>query len=156
MPVEKLISGGQTGVDRAALDAAMAAGVPIGGWCPRGRRAEDGPIPKRYPLRETPSRVYAERTSWNVRDSDATLILSFGPLMGGTALTVQEAQRCGRPLWHANLRSAPDAQAVQAWLEEEEIRVLNVAGPRASEAPGVYAAARAFVAALLEKEALRR
>src|SRR3989442_8006923 len=85
-PVE-IVSGGQTGVDRAALDTALALGLTCGGWCPRGRRAEDGPLPARYPLRETPSASYPERTEWNVRDSDGTLVLHHGRLRGGTALT---------------------------------------------------------------------
>src|SRR3989442_2721366 len=94
-PVE-IVSGGQTGVDRAALDTALALGLPCGGWCPRGRRAEDGPLPTRYPLRETPSSSYPERTVWNVRDSDGTLILHRGRLSGGTALTLRLVSRHGR------------------------------------------------------------
>mgnify|MGYP003793290687 CR=1 FL=1 len=85
--IKKIVSGGQTGVDRAALDVAMQLGIPVGGWCPRGRRAEDGRIPDSYPLREASSVNYAKRTELNVRDSDGTLILSGGPLTGGTALT---------------------------------------------------------------------
>ncbi len=93
---EKIVSGGQTGVDRAALDAALALGVPCGGWCPRGRRAEDGEIPARYPLRETPLPTYEQRTEWNVRDADGTLVLTRGPASGGTALTLALAERLGR------------------------------------------------------------
>mgnify|MGYP006174065873 CR=1 FL=1 len=95
-PLARIISGGQTGVDRAALDAAMAAQYPVGGWCPQGRRAEDGPIPRDYPLRETPSAEYAQRTLWNVRDSDATLVLTPGPITGGTRWTVVKAQELQR------------------------------------------------------------
>ncbi|PSQ85488.1 MAG: molybdenum cofactor carrier, partial [Bacteroidetes bacterium QH_2_63_10] len=91
--MRKIISGGQTGVDRAALDAALAFNVPVGGWCPKGRRAEDGQIPDRYPLEETPSEAYEQRTAWNVRDSDGTLIITDGSLEGGTALTMTEARR---------------------------------------------------------------
>lgn len=153
-----LVSGGQTGVDRAALDAAMALGVPVGGWCPRGRRAEDGVVPARYPLRETPSRRYAQRTRWNVRDSDATLILLHGEeAEGGTALTVRAAHAEGRPTRVVDLGAEREGtraekegvEAVRAWLRSEHVWVLNVAGPRASEALGVYAAARVFVHALL-------
>lgn len=154
--IQKLVSGGQTGVDRAALDAALAAGMPVGGWCPKGRRAEDGPLADRYPLRETPAPAYAQRTAWNVRDSDATLILSFGALADGTALTAEEARRQGRPLRIARPDEDVSAETVRTWIEDESIAVLNVAGPRASEAPGIYAAARAFVEALLEACRRRR
>src|SRR5919108_3104860 len=93
-----VVSGGQTGVDRAALDAAAEVGLRTGGWCPRGRRAEDGALAALYTLRETPSRGYAQRTEWNVRDSDATLVLCRGAPRGGTALTLRVAKRCGRPV----------------------------------------------------------
>lgn len=135
-------------MDRAALDAAMAAGVPVGGWCPRGRRAEDGPIPERYPLRETPTEMYAERTAWNVRDADATLILTRGTPTGGTATTIEVARDLGKPL----LVVEPDKVEVESvirWLREVDVATLNVAGPRASTAPGVYAEAKRFVARLL-------
>lgn len=150
MSLEKIISGGQTGADRAALDAALASGTPVGGWCPRGRRAEDGPILPQYPLCETPSPVYAQRTAWNVQEGDATLILTLGPPTGGTALTIAEAKRLGRPLRLVRLDEAPDPEATRAWLDAHGIRMLNVAGPRASEQPGIYAAARTFMEALLD------
>src|SRR3954454_8651242 len=89
----KIVSGGQTGVDRAALDVALALGIPCGGWCPKGRKAEDGPIEDRYPLSETPSSDYRQRTLWNIRDSDATLILTWGEPTGGTLLTVKECRK---------------------------------------------------------------
>ena len=141
-------SGGQTGVDRAALDAALAAGVPAGGWCPRGRRAEDGPLDARYPLRETPSGAYAERTGWNVRDTDATLIIHAGTLAGGTALTADLAREFGKPLLMVSLDEA-SVKGVRDWLQAERVAVLNVAGPRESEVPGIYARARAFIERLL-------
>jgi len=98
MRISEIWSGGQTGVDRAAHDAALAAGVPIRGWVPRGRWAEDGQVPARYiGLVETDSDDVAVRTEWNVRDSDATLILTFGPMTGGTELTWLLAMKCGRP-----------------------------------------------------------
>jgi hypothetical protein len=84
-------------VDRASLDAALEFGIPCGGWCPKGRKAEDGPIPPRYPLSETPSADYGQRTEWNVRDSDGTLILNSGELAGGTAQTVEIARRLRKP-----------------------------------------------------------
>jgi len=136
--VFRLISGGQTGVDRAALDAALALGISCGGWCPRGRRAEDGPIDARYPLQETPSADYAQRTEWNVRDSDGTLVLTRGEPRGGTALTLDFARSLGRPTLVLDLARAPDADAVRDWLQRERIRVLNVAGPRESVAPGIH------------------
>ena len=94
--VRSVVSGGQTGVDRAALDVARELGIPCGGWCPRGRRAEDGPIPEAYPVRETPSTAYPERTAWNVRDSDGTLVITRGKPRGGTALTVSLARRAAQ------------------------------------------------------------
>ncbi len=150
--IERIVSGGQTGVDRAALDAALAAGLPVGGWCPRGRRAEDGSLADRYPLRETPSARYAQRTRWNVRDSDGTLILLLSDApdtSGGTALTAKAARKLGRPLRVETLGSGADPEAVRRWLRAHAVRVLNVAGPRAGEADGVYQAARVFLAALL-------
>ena len=145
----RVISGGQTGVDRAALDAALTAGIDIGGWCPRGRRAEDGRIPDSYPLHETSTATYAQRTRWNVRDADATLILAAGPLTGGTALTRQEAERLKRPLLVVNLdhltgpkEIAAQADRIRDWIEEGGLLVLNVAGPRESSAPGIYRRAR--------------
>jgi hypothetical protein len=149
MSVQKIVSGGQTGVDRAALDAAQAADVPAGGWCPQGRRAEDGTIDARYPLQETPSSDYAQRTAWNVRDSDGTLILVQEEARGGTALTIEEAQHRGKPLLKAEIQTA-DLAAIREWIQTHGIRVLNVAGPRASEAPGIYAAARRLIRRLLE------
>ncbi len=150
--VARVVSGGQTGVDRAALDAAIALGIPCGGWCPRGRRAEGAPIPDLYPLRETPTAAYPERTAWNVRDSDGTLVLTRGAPKGGTALTVALARRAGKPVLVVDLsRDAPEEAA--SWLERERIRTLNVAGPRESEAPGVHADALAFLRRLLGGEA---
>jgi hypothetical protein len=144
-----VVSGGQTGVDRAALDAAIAAGVPHGGWCPRGRRAEDGPIVARYALREHASSDYAARTEANVIDSDGTLILADDALSGGTALTREYAARHAKPLLVVDLATPPDVAAVRAWIEAHDLRVLNVAGPRESQRPGIGARARAFLDRLL-------
>lgn len=152
----RVISGGQTGVDRAALDAALAAGLAVGGWCPRGRRAEDGAIPARYPLRETAGANYAERTAANIDDADATLILvarpdpaSWGP---GTRLTRRLARRAGKAHLVVCLDDAAgeagDAAAlacVRDWLAAVRPAVLNVAGPRESGAPGMGGRARAFL-----------
>lgn len=149
----KIVSGGQTGADRAALDAALELGIEVGGWVPRGRRAEDGRIPARYPgLVETESEDPALRTARNVRDADATLLVSHGPLAGGSALTRRCAQELGRPCLHLDLDAESLADAVQrlrAWLAERAPRVLNVAGPRASGDPEIYAATRALLRAAL-------
>jgi hypothetical protein len=138
----KLISGGQTGVDRAALDAAMASGLAVGGWCPKGRRAEDGIIPAIYPLTETSDHSYPVRTTWNVRDSDGTLVLWRGEPSRGTGLTQAKAQSLKKPLYVLDLTSPPAPAAVLDWIRDQSIQVLNVAGPRESESPGIYEAAR--------------
>jgi hypothetical protein len=150
MRLRKIVSGGQTGVDRAALDVGLDHGVPVGGWCPHGRRAEDGPIPDRYPLKETPSEAYEQRTAWNVRDSDGTLIITAGCLEGGTALTMTEARRQGRPVLHVRTTDAVPVPMIRAWGEDHDIRVMNVAGPRASEAEDIYEEARIVLDTLLE------
>ena len=141
----KIVSGGQTGVDRAALHAAREVGLAIGGWCPKGRLAEDGVIPPDLPLQETDSEDYAVRTEKNVLDSDGTLVISEGPLQGGTELTVKLALRHGKPLTVVNIASPPDVAALTRWVRDHGIRVLNVAGPRESSRPGIYAAARRYL-----------
>jgi hypothetical protein len=145
--IERIVSGGQTGVDRGALDAALVLGLPCGGWCPRGRKAEDGPLDPRYPLRETPTSDYPERTEWNVRDSDGTLILGRGRPGGGTALTIALARRLGRPHLVLDLGAhpPPDPARVTLWAEAHGIATLNVAGPRESQHPGIQDEARAFL-----------
>ena len=142
---QRVSSGGQTGVDRAALDVAIALGIPHGGWCPRGRRAEDGIIPARYMLREHASADYAARTEANVVEADGTLILCRGALSGGTALTLEIAVRERRPFLVVDLAAGPDDAAVRAWLDAEGVGVLNVAGPRESQRPGIGAEANAFL-----------
>lgn len=144
-----IVSGGQTGVDRAALDVAMERGIPCGGWCPAARWAEDGPIDLRYPLRETPSADPAERTEWNVRDSDGTALLITSAFSPGTGLTQQVARRLGRPVYLWHLDALPDPDAFRRWLQIHKIRTLNVAGPRESESPGIYGSASAWLRAAL-------
>ena len=144
-----LVSGGQTGVDRAALDVAQERGMPCGGWCPAGRAAEDGPIHPRYPLRETPSADPAQRTEWNVRDSDGTLLLTTSAASPGTERTAEAARRLRRPVYAIRLDGVPDADAFRGWLAVHKIRTLNVAGPRESESPGVYRAAADLLRAVL-------
>ena len=136
-------------MDRAALDVAFSLGVACGGWCPRGRRAEDGRIPQRYSLRETESSAYPLRTRLNVREADATLIVTRGAPRGGTALTIEVADRLGKPCLVVDLLGKPDHVVVRAWLAENRVATLNVAGPRESENPGIYEEASAFLRLLL-------
>lgn len=154
--LEKILSGGQTGVDRAALDVALELSIPCGGWCPKGRRAEDGPIPTKYPLQESPTVNYAERTALNVKESDGTLILSRGALRGGTALTKTFAERYRRPCLIVDLREATPPQQVRDWLVAHSIRVLNVAGPRASSQPGIARQAESFLRTLFAPTTSKR
>jgi len=142
-----IISGGQTGVDRAALDAAIAAELAYGGWCPKGRLAEDGPIPFSYQLRETSSAAYRTRTARNVRDSDGTLVLLRDRMQGGTRYTVRYAEKIGRPFLIVRLSGLLDQDigSVIGWLREHAIAVLNVAGPRESSEPGIQAEARQWL-----------
>jgi Circularly permutated YpsA SLOG family len=135
MGLIKIVSGGQTGVDRGALDAALAAGFPCGGWSPADRAAEDGPIPKRYPLTPLVHGGYRERTRQNVIDSDGTAILFHGVLGGGTLLTLNLCKREGKP--HVVIDASKTSEVAAAgelarFVEEHEIKILNVAGPRAS------------------------
>ena len=148
----KIVSGGQTGVDRAALDAALAAGIPAGGWCPKGRLAEDGVISPKYPLRETASRLYQERTRLNVTDSDGTLILAGKALHGGTALTKVFADRHLKPVLVANPADSGSTGVIRKWLKANDVRVLNVAGPRESTRPGSYDQAYKLLREVLKRE----
>jgi len=151
--VERFVSGGQTVCDRAAFDAALVLGLPLGGWVPLGRLDEDGEIPDRYPnLRETDSSDPAVRSECNVRDSDATLLISHGPLAGGTALTQQLCERLGRPWLHVDL-VCDSADEVRAWLARVRPPVLNIAGARHSEDPALYAAAHAMLIGLFSEGA---
>ena len=145
----KIVSGGQTGADRAALDWAIEHGIEHGGWCPRGRRAEDGVIPVRYQLAETPTERWEQRTEWNVRDSDGTVIFTVGEtLTGGSLTTVEFARVFGRPCLHLSRRVDGELASLKLrrFVGEHGIRVLNVAGPRATGEPGVGQ----FVRATLE------
>jgi Circularly permutated YpsA SLOG family len=146
--VRRIVSGGQTGADRGALDAALDLGLEHGGYCPAGRRAEDGRIPDRYRLVETASTEYAVRTERNVVESDGTLLVTRGPATGGSALTAELAARKGRPLLHIDLDRAPDiacAAEVREWIAAFGIEVLNVAGPRASGCRGIAQDVRALL-----------
>ncbi len=145
--VEKIVSGGQTGVDRAALDVAVFLDIEHGGWCPLGRRAEDGPIPARYQLKETRERDYSIRTEKNVVESDGTLILFRDQTSGGTELTRKLALKHRRPLVCIDLNSAHSNEVcnVGDWLENHHIRVLNIAGPRESTCIGIGRQAEQFL-----------
>lgn len=149
--VRQIISGGQTGVDRAALDSAIMAGLPIGGWCPKGRLSEDGIVPLRYPLKEHASPDYDARTRENVLDSDGTLVLTFGMPTGGTADTIRLARFHERPYRVVDLESKPSVEETAAWLASRSIGTLNVAGPRASHREDVYDAALSFLLALWKR-----
>jgi hypothetical protein len=136
--IKKIISGGQTGADRAALDLAIKLNLPHGGWCPRGRLAEDGVIEQGYELSETPDADPAQRTEWNVRDSGGTVIFSISSkLSGGSAKTEIFAHQLGRPCLHiSRMRDGGKAiDMLSRFLIENKIQVLNVAGPRQSEEP---------------------
>lgn len=155
--IEKVVSGGQTGVDRVALDVAIYLDIPHGGWCPRGRRAEDGRIPDSYKLKETSSRDYATRTEQNIVDSDGTLILYANKLSGGSGLTLRLAQIHHRPVLCVDLASSLDSlkkqdiENVTNWLESNGVRVLNVAGPRASSKQDLGRCCERFLLQVLEK-----
>ena len=139
--LKKIISGGQTGVDQAALDVAINFGIPHGGWIPKGRKTEAGTLPDKYMLKEMVSPSYPKRTEQNVIDSDATLIISHGQLAGGSSLTLEFAEQHRKEWLHIDLelnRGFSAAQLIQSWIVLNGIKVLNVAGPRASEDPYIY------------------
>jgi len=152
-----ILSGGQTGADRAALDFAIEYGLAHGGWCPRARRAEDGPIDERYRLTETPSHRYDQRTRWNVRDSDATVVFSIQPaLTGGTALTLALAQRLGKPCLHLSGEAASaigqdPAGALLDFIAAHRVSRLNIAGPRASQEPRIARFVRTVLVDALDR-----
>ncbi len=156
--VARIVSGGQTGADQGALEAAMRLEVPCGGWCPEGRRSEKGEIPARFPLRELPGAGYLRRTEMNVVDSDATLVLAYGEPRSGSRKTVEFARRHGRPCYCADLGKGSDSELVPdilAWLEGiGPGLVLNVAGSRESGRPGIQRRAEGLVRLLLQSGAL--
>lgn len=175
--VTRIVSGGQTGADRGGLDAAIALQIDHGGWCPAGRRAEDGPIPSLYGLRETLSSNYAVRTQLNVRDSDGTVVFTLGAACRGSALTIECARKLSRPVLHIDLQEAfPPSQVfrplrpndhgtvemrpntvadvaarIAAWCAAQNVSVLNVAGSRESGAPGMASAVRRILVRALTR-----
>lgn len=139
--IKKIVSGGQTGADRAALDFALKYYIAHGGWINKGRITEDGPLPEKYQLKEMPTESYSKRTEQNVIDSDGTLIISHGELTGGSAHTRKMAMKHGRPWLHADLNKLPTFQAaiiIENWISKNGIEILNVAGPRDSKDPLIY------------------
>ncbi|NDV25045.1 molybdenum cofactor carrier [Desulfovibrio sp. JC010] len=144
-----IVSGGQTGVDRGALDAAIELGIPHRGWCPKGRKAEDGPIPARYNMRETIGWQYWIRTEKNVLDSDGTLIFPGEKESKGTALTVRLARKHGKPLAVVDPNSPDAVETIRAWIAANNIGIMNVAGPRESGAPGISRKIRELLYSLL-------
>lgn len=155
MKIRKIISGGQTGADRASLDYALSAGILHGGYCPKGRLAEDGPIPTTYALLETKTDKYPERTKLNVEQSNATLVIvGESKLTRGSKLTVTHAEKKEKPVlvvFAAGAEQPTEAQVaeVRSWLEKHDPMVLNVAGSRASTSPNVYAFTRALLSATI-------
>ena len=144
--IEALVSGGQAGADRAALDVAIRHGFPHGGWCPAGRRAEDGPIGGQYLLTETPSDKYLQRTEWNVRDSDGTVVFTFGVrATGGSRRTIEFARKLGKPFLHILPANYQPARDLQQFVELHKIKRLNVAGSRESKDPGIHLWARGVI-----------
>lgn len=154
MKVQRILSGGQTGVDRAALDACLEAGFPCGGWCPAGRKAEDGHISQRYPLQESMSATYDERTRLNVYDSDATLIIFSGELSGGTLLTYNYCRSTNKPVFLFKVSPFFIEETMNQlihFLNIHSIRILNIAGPRASQWPQAYEAGRLITTQLISQ-----
>lgn len=150
--IRKIVSGGQTGADQAALDAAVELGISHGGWVPKGRLIENGPLPEKYQLQELPTSSYPARPEQNVVDSDGTLILSHGELTGGSARTRQLAEKHGRPCLHVDLGCTEPFLAVKAvnyWINRHKIEVLNVAGSRASKDPEIYRAVKKVLKSVL-------
>ena len=139
--ITKIISGGQTGADRAGLDLAIKHNIPYGGWLPKGRKTEDGKLPDSYLLQEMPTPEYSKRTEKNVLEGDGTVIVSHGFLTGGSALTKEFAKQHRKPWIHIDFKelSIPDAAArLLSWIERNNIRILNVAGARAGKDPKIY------------------
>jgi Circularly permutated YpsA SLOG family len=152
--IKRIVSGGQTGVDQGALTAGLKSKIPIGGWCPKGRKAENGRIPEVFPLKETNSEDYEVRTALNVRDSDGTLVLVKGVPMGGTLLTIKIAEQLNKPCFIFNLKDKNVDQLI-AWIRKNKISTLNIAGPRESQEPGIYESSLNFVQELLVNPALK-
>ena len=149
---QKIISGGQTGVDRGALDACIKHSFDCGGWCPGGRLAEDGVIDTKYPLRETDEKEYSERTIKNVEEADGTLIIAPENISGGTLFTYEIAKKKNKPVLIITPDPADNSLKISViieWLISHSIKILNVAGPRESQWPGAWSKSRQLVGELL-------
>ncbi len=156
--IRKIISGGQTGADRAALDYAIGHNFPYDGWLPKGRKTEDGTLDPKYKLREMPTGEYSKRTEQNVIDSDGTVIVSHGFLTGGSALTREFAKQHARPWIHidlAELSCQIAAQRLAEWISRHEIKTLNVAGPKAGKDPAIYEATMLLLEETFEEDKAR-
>ncbi|MFW5497876.1 MULTISPECIES: putative molybdenum carrier protein [unclassified Maridesulfovibrio] len=151
-----IISGGQTGVDRGALDAAIELGIPHRGWCPKGRKAEDGPIPPCYNMQETSGWQYWIRTEKNVLDSDGTLVFAGKNKSKGTALTIKLARKHSKPIAVISLDSPDLVDTVRAWIAAKNIVTMNVAGPRESGAPGIGRKTRELLRKALTSRRVRK
>ena len=150
---EKIVSGGQTGADQGALDAALELGHPCGGWCPKGRKSEAGPIPAKYPVQELDSADYRVRNKQNVIDSDGTMIFTYGKPTGGTNLTINMAIKHEKPLYVCDLEDDllnKDIDFIWEWGLESDVYVLNVAGPRESKHPGTQEMVQMIMLRILE------
>ncbi len=151
--LKKIVSGGQTGVDRAALDAAIDCNFPYGGYVPKGRIAEDGVIPSKYSsLTELKNKDYVVRTRKNIEHSDGTVVIYKGKFGRGTKYTINYAKKVGKPLLEIDMSKLSVEQAVasiKSFIEKNEIQVLNVAGPRLSKSPEIYSLAYEIVKSIL-------
>jgi hypothetical protein len=150
--LEGIVSGGQTGADQAALDVAIELGIPHGGWVPKGRKTESGPLSAKYQVKEMPTDSYQKRTEQNVKDSGGTLIISHGDLTDGSDYTRKMAMKHGKPWLHidADKQSLGAAvQMIRTWISGNDIEVLNVAGPPAGKDPKIYAATKTLLKAVL-------
>ncbi len=150
--IKKIISGGQTGADQAALDVAIKYNIPHGGWIPKGRLTEDGGLPTEYQLEEMPTESYSQRTEKNILDSDATLIVSHGKITGGPALTKKLAKQHNKQYLHLDMDEMSMLYALRflkSWVSDNGIKILNVAGARASKDPNIYDATTKIIEGLL-------
>ena len=143
--IERIFSGGQTGVDRAALDVAMAEGLACGGSCPAGRQADDGPIPEKYPLQEITDRDHLVRTENNVRDSDGSLLLYRDSIHGGTAYAEEMCKHLNKPVMLVDLNNPPAITVIVDWFKKNQLHVLHIGGQREKTSPGIYKQASVFI-----------
>ena len=154
--IERVISGGQTGADQGGLDAAIELGVPHGGWCPTGRRSEDGPIPARYQMRETTGWDYPSRTKLNIQEADGTVVFTVGEPTGGSGLTLKFAADLSKPVAHIDLHPCDEDMAIDRicdFIDVFAIKTLNVAGSRESKEPGIQKAVSDIMSCVLREMA---